>query len=277
MHERFASLKYDEAKAASYRSKFKVYLAGPLNAPDAVGYIKNLHNMANKGSGLIKAGYSVFIPGVDFLAGVVDGDWSYEDYFDNSQPWLLSSHVVYLMPGWQNSKGAVKELALANDNGIPVVDSDKDLEYYARQWFEFYEFDNLMNELSPLMGEKVQCNYCDGDCICDSQDTPQPEEITEEEHISNLIEEGKKQDHDKLRFDLIPVDAQIGIAEIFTHGSKKYGDNNWQNVKPAIRYYAAAMRHITAHLTGEKFDQDSGLRHLDHAITSLIMLRELTK
>lgn len=94
------------------------------------------------------------------------------------------------------------------------------------------------------------------------------------------ISEGHKDlkaDQGKLRYDLIPVTALEGIAEIFTYGSNKYDEFNWfQSTRP-MRYYAAAMRHIMALQQGTKIDPESGLRHIDHAIVSLIMYRELTE
>jgi hypothetical protein len=50
-------------------------------------------------------------------------------------------------------------------------------------------------------------------------------------------------------------------------GSKGYGENNWQGVRPASRYSAAGMRHILRNLAGETHDKESRLAHLAHAIT----------
>jgi hypothetical protein len=86
-----------------------------------------------------------------------------------------------------------------------------------------------------------------------------------------------KADQGKLRYDLIPVTALEGIAEIFTYGSKKYDEFNWFKSVQPMRYYAAAMRHIMALQKGTKIDPESGLKHIDHAIVSLIMYRELTE
>lgn len=86
-----------------------------------------------------------------------------------------------------------------------------------------------------------------------------------------------KADQGKLRYDLIPVTALEGIAEIFTYGSNKYDEFNWYKSMKPMRYYAAAMRHIMSLQKGSKIDPESGLRHIDHAIVSLIMYRELTE
>jgi hypothetical protein len=88
---------------------------------------------------------------------------------------------------------------------------------------------------------------------------------------------GKKYDEGKPRFDLIPPDAMLLIADVFTYGAKKYGENNWQGVEPSTRYLAAAYRHLNAYQRGETLDEGSGLNHLGHAIASLIMFYCLEK
>ena len=97
----------------------RIYIAGKLNS-DACGYIINVHNMIIWAEKVRKAGFAVFVPGLDFLQGVVFGDWVYSDYFDNSQPWLDASDAVFLTPGWEVSEGAKREAERANNQGIPV-------------------------------------------------------------------------------------------------------------------------------------------------------------
>lgn len=85
--------------------------------------------------------------------------------------------------------------------------------------------------------------------------------------------EGKKYDSGKPRYDLIPPVVLDQLAQVLTYGSHKYGDNNWQNVKPFNdRYYAAAMRHLQADRAGEVHDPESGLPHLTHALASVAFL-----
>jgi len=95
--------------------------------------------------------------------------------------------------------------------------------------------------------------------------------------MGRVADNDLKADQGKLRYDLIPVTALEGIAEIFTYGSKKYDEFNWYKSMQPLRYYAAAMRHIMACQSGQKIDPESGLKHIDHAIVSLIMYRELVE
>jgi len=84
-----------------------------------------------------------------------------------------------------------------------------------------------------------------------------------------------KADSGKRRYDLVPIEAIEGIAEIFTYGSRKYDDNNWKKSEHPDRYYAAACRHLAEIRKGNYIDPESNCFHIDHALTSLVMYREL--
>lgn len=107
----------------------KIYIAGKLNA-DAVGYIKNVHKMIKTARKVRGAGYSVYVPCNDFLEGLVDGNFEYGDYFDNSQPWLEASDGVFLTPGWETSDGTKKEIAIARSLDIPVFEDIREMNIY---------------------------------------------------------------------------------------------------------------------------------------------------
>ena len=111
----------------------KVYVAGKLNGM-ACDYIKNIHRMIIAAEGVRKAGFAVFVPGLDFLQGVIFGNWDYPDYFDNSQPWLDASDAIFLTPGWEESSGTKREIERAKAQNIPVYD----------------DFDMLVKELGDL-------------------------------------------------------------------------------------------------------------------------------
>ncbi|MCE7699967.1 MAG: DUF4406 domain-containing protein [Methanobacterium paludis] len=102
----------------------KIYVAGALNS-DSCGYIKNLHRMIKLSNKLRRMGNAVFCPGNDFLEGLVDGDFSYKDYANNTLEFMKMCDAVVLTPGWGGSKGTKKEIRVAEDNGIPVL---KDLD-----------------------------------------------------------------------------------------------------------------------------------------------------
>lgn len=90
------------------------------------------------------------------------------------------------------------------------------------------------------------------------------------------MSEGKKYDAGKLRMDLIPTTPERMIAEVLTHGAKKYGDRNWEKGMNYSRFYAAARRHLNAWWDGEDNDPEDGLSHIAHAATNMLFLMEFT-
>lgn len=94
--------------------------------------------------------------------------------------------------------------------------------------------------------------------------------------------EGRKDDHGKTRWDLLPLQGIEQVARVSGYGAGKYGEDNWRAVSGwRRRYVAAAFRHLYAHCTrgglagGLPLDEESGLPHLAHAAISLLFVLEL--
>ena len=104
----------------------RVYVAGKIN-DEACGYIKNLHDMFSVAEKVRRAGFAVFVPGLDLLMGLVHGDWTYRDYFENSQPWLDASDIMFVSPNWRSSTGTKREIKRAKRKNIPVYYDLKDM------------------------------------------------------------------------------------------------------------------------------------------------------
>lgn len=84
--------------------------------------------------------------------------------------------------------------------------------------------------------------------------------------------EGKKYDNAKPRPALIPMDALMEVARVLSFGAAKYGEYNWQLVRPTARYSDALMRHVMAYVGGERCDPETGMHHLAHAATNSLFL-----
>ena len=98
------------------------------------------------------------------------------------------------------------------------------------------------------------------------------------EDLRPIMEQGKKYDADKTRWDLLPLDALEGAADILTFGAKKYSAHNWRLVENAEdRYFSALMRHIKAHRMGGLNDPETGKPHVDHALACMLFLSALAK
>lgn len=84
---------------------------------------------------------------------------------------------------------------------------------------------------------------------------------------------GMKFDKDKPDYSLMPFGALDEVVKVLTHGANKYDRFNWEKVED-IRYQAAALRHISAYMQGEKYDPETGINHLAHAVCSLLFLTQ---
>lgn len=92
--------------------------------------------------------------------------------------------------------------------------------------------------------------------------------------------EAKKNDFQdgKLRWDLLPLEEIEDIVKVYTAGSKKYGDNNWQHLKDGYQRYKAAMfRHLLEYEKGNKIDEETGCQHLAQVAWNAITMLWISK
>jgi len=85
-------------------------------------------------------------------------------------------------------------------------------------------------------------------------------------------DKGLRYDQDKLRTDLLPVDVIEKLAEVLTVGANKYADRNWELGMKWSRVIGSLKRHLNAVELGKDYDDESGLRHIDHVLTNAAFL-----
>ena len=87
----------------------------------------------------------------------------------------------------------------------------------------------------------------------------------------------KKNDSGKPRWYLLPWIASEEVVKVLTFGATKYCEDGWKEVPNATeRYFSAISRHLSAWHKGEKYDNESGLRHLAHAACCILFMLELS-
>lgn len=106
--------------------------------------------------------------------------------------------------------------------------------------------------------------------------TDDPDEYTnapEPDVTSQVVFDTAKDDSEKPRLTLVPMQIVFDIAKIREYGVKKYTDpDNWKRVS-AERYREAAFRHFLRYLDDpDGVDQESGLPHLSHLACNIAFL-----
>jgi hypothetical protein len=86
---------------------------------------------------------------------------------------------------------------------------------------------------------------------------------------------GTKHDNSKADLSLIPLIAEIAMAEAFMVGAKKYSRYNYYAGLAASRLIAAAKRHLSAWMNGEERCPVDGQHHLGSAMACCAMILKL--
>ena len=84
-----------------------------------------------------------------------------------------------------------------------------------------------------------------------------------------------KDDNIKAPIRLIPPDIILDLAKTLAFGAQKYGEWNWRDDgsnTEHMRTYDSIQRHLLSYANGEDIDKESGLHHLSHAATQIIIL-----
>lgn len=103
------------------------------------------------------------------------------------------------------------------------------------------------------------------------------------------MEQARRYNKGKLRYELLPENALKDIVEVYTKGAEKYsiyddkgnliedGANNWRKGLPWMSTLGSVERHIRAYKQCEDIDEDLGTKHLANAAWGLLTLLEYYK
>ncbi len=83
---------------------------------------------------------------------------------------------------------------------------------------------------------------------------------------------GVKYDDGKADISLLPPEALVAIAEVFTFGAKKYAADNWRGGFKWRRVVSAILRHLFAWSAGQDKDPETGLSHIAHVGCNVMFL-----
>lgn len=83
-----------------------------------------------------------------------------------------------------------------------------------------------------------------------------------------------RHDQDKPHMDLLSPIAMFGLAQVLTKGLEKYPGSQWKKGMAWSRVIASLLRHTFKFMSGEDYDEDTKLPHVDHMAANITFLQE---
>ena len=200
----------------------------------------------------------------------VMAQWMRRDLTD-----VAASDFILLLPGWEKSEGARRELSVAKWCGLRVKTYNPQClvgwRTTERSWEWLTEkcnqadreklYDDIAKkseeQLFGLPGtpEKEKLGLS---ALIDMSTAPNGERRTTS---STGGEKGVKPE----RHSMIPTDPLAVLARVYGYGAEKYSRDNWRKGYEWSKSYDAMQRHLQAFWGGEDHDPESGELHLGHA------------
>lgn len=191
--------------------------------------------------------------------------------------------IVVMLDGWKESKGVALEIeyAIQHKIGIYMLSPGSDLKTFVDYVMEPEPIpgkyrttkEKNVNETItlgqvPIRGQALDTTYLFG-----------PSDTTNVTLENDRIIPGVKDSSGKDALRFVPYAALQAIARVREHGNQKYKDPaKWYEFDAAKeQFIEAAQRHLakyqdaTLYKNRSVYDEESGLHHLDHAITTLAL------
>ena len=77
-------------------------------------------------------------------------------------------------------------------------------------------------------------------------------------------EKATRHNEGKCKWSLVHFKSLEPMIEVLEFGAKKYGAFNWQKGLDKTEILESMMRHLTALMDGQEFDEESKLHHMGH-------------
>lgn len=107
----------------------RVYVAGAYSADNVLDCLRNIGKGEEYSTIIFNMGFAPFCPwhDKDFIIRNWNADYTVQQFYDFCIAWLEVSQYMFLVPGWENSKGTLKEIDIAKRLSIPIFETFDDL------------------------------------------------------------------------------------------------------------------------------------------------------
>ena len=109
----------------------RIYVAGAYSANNIIDCLKNIGKGEYYCAKIFMRGFAPFCPwnDKDYVIKNYNEDFTVEMFYNYSMAWLEVSDVLFLVPGYEKSKGTLMEIKRAKELNIPIVDTIDELMY----------------------------------------------------------------------------------------------------------------------------------------------------
>ena len=93
--------------------RYRIYVAGAYSSDNILGCLENIRKGLRASTEIFLAGFAPFSPWLDhqFQFQLRDGETlQVKDFYEYSLAWLDVSDAIFVLPGFENSKGTLAEI-----------------------------------------------------------------------------------------------------------------------------------------------------------------------
>ena len=99
----------------------RIYVAGAYSADNVITVLNNIAKGQKMCADILADGNAPFCPWLDYQFQLHRQDLTVKDYYRYSMAWLEVSDEVWVMRGWEQSKGTIAEIKRAQELNIRVT------------------------------------------------------------------------------------------------------------------------------------------------------------
>lgn len=124
---------YPDAAKEHILTPYLVYVAGPFSAPDRAGVEANIASATAAGLELARRGLYPVIPHANTAHPAFEDVQPYQFWIRGTLEQMRRCDAVFLVHGWDKSRGATAEKVEAESLGLPVFASFAAISEWARR------------------------------------------------------------------------------------------------------------------------------------------------